>query len=386
MDRNSIIKKWSEASGKVSVAGIEDVNVRENLAILLENQETKNIKSELLNEDFTTSTPTSEETGQFRPLALALVRRTFPELFANKVLPVQAMNGPVGLAYALRFIYATPSEGVADGNEAAFNLVDKYSGYTGSQSGTSGSADSGTGVALDIAEAWKLGTQYPQLKLILAKTAVEAKTRKLGASFSLEAAQDIRAMHGLDIEREILNVLQYEVTAEYDREVVARLKAVAVDATKGGAAADTVDISATDGRWSQERFGNLVNTIVKKANDIAIYTRRGAGNFVIVSPRVATALQAAGHQFFTSLEAKVNATGTMAAIGTINGVIDVYRDSYASSDYALVGYKGPGVSDGGVIYSPYITGLVARATDPNDFSPRIGVMSRYALTDSLLGA
>lgn len=380
LNRHEIMEKWEAKKGKVSVASIEDPSVKENMAVLLENQDTKNLNQELMLEaDFTTTTPTSQATGQFQPISLALVRRTFPELFANKVVPVQAMSGPVGLAYALRFLYnGTP-------HEMAFQNVDVYSGFTGSISGTSGTADTGTGVALNVAEAWKLGTDMPQGKLEMSRVAIEAKTRKLGASYSLEAAQDIRAMHGVDIDREMINVLQYEVLAEIDRELVQKLKTVAVDTSKGGETATSFDVSASDGRWSQERYSNVANAIIKKANDIATSTRQGAGNFVIVSPRVATALQSA-QPMFTANTANVNATNTMTNVGSINGVITVYRDSYATSDYALVGYKGPGTSNGGVIYSPYIMGLTSRAIGENSFSPRMGVMSRYALTDNLLGS
>ena len=377
--------------GKLSIKDIKDPYVRENLAVLLETQSIKDPVRELLGEEstFSTTTPSSEDSGQFKPIALALVRRTFPDLFANKVVPVQAMNGPVGLAFALRFMYKDGTSGYDPNREAAFNSVNIFSGFTGSTSGASATADSGTGVSTTEGESWQLnpGTgQMPELKLMLSRTAIEAKSRKLAASFSLEAAQDIKAMHDIDVEREMVNVLQYEVLAELDRELVAKLKNVAVDPTKGGFAAATIDVSGSDGRWSQEKFAVVANTIVAQANNIAISTRRGAGNFVIVSPRVATALQAAGRQFFTNNSANVAATTVLSEVGNINGVITVYRDSYASSDYALTGYKGPGISDGGVVYSPYIMGLLSKAIQPDDFSPRVGVMSRYALTDSLLGA
>jgi hypothetical protein len=195
-------------------------------------------------------------------------------------------------------------------------------------------------------------------------------------------------MHNLDVEREIVNVLQYEVIAELDRELIYKLKATAVDTTKGGYAAATLDMatSAVDGRWSQEKIASLVTSIVHQSNVISWKTRRGSGNFVVVSPSVATALQAA-RPAFTGLS--TNVAGQMpgvSMIGTINNMITVYLDQYATSDYALVGYKGPGTSDAGVIYSPYIMGVMNRAVAQENFSPRIGVMSRYAITDSLLGA
>jgi hypothetical protein len=192
-------------------------------------------------------------------------------------------------------------------------------------------------------------------------------------------------MHNLDLEREIVNVLHYELLAELDRELVAKLKAAAVVTTSGGAAATAFDVSASDGRWSQEKYSNVVNQIVYQANQIAVSTKRGAGNFVIVSPRVATAIQSA-HPQFTANTSSLNATNIFVNVGSINGTIQVYRDIYATTDYALVGYKGAGISDAGVIYCPYITGLTNKAIDPTDFSPRIGVMSRYAIVDNLLGS
>lgn len=388
--RTDLIKKWSNANGKMSIASIQDDYLKENLAVLLENQSSSKVRDLVLeSNNFSMSAPDSEATGQFKPIALALVRRTFPELFANKVVGVQAMNGPVGVAFALRFVYAGANSGVAGAyNEAAFDKVDKFSGFTGSLSGISGTADSGTGVSTATGEAWQMlpgAGNFPQLQLKLERVAIDAMTRKLGASYSLEAAQDIKAMQNLDIDREMVNVLQYEILAELDRELLANMKAVAVLESLGGATATTVNVSASDGRWSQEKFANVVNAIVAQANNIAISTRRGAGNFVIVSPRVATAIQAAGPQF-TRNQSNVNATGVVTDIGSINGTITVYRDSYATSDYALVGYKGPGISDSGIIYSPYIMGLFSRAIEAQDFSPRVGVMSRYAITRTLLGA
>ena len=379
-----LVEKWSNVEGKLSIKDIEDTYIRDNMAKLLENQE--NLDEAALNEatTFSTTSPSSEDSGQFKPISLALVRRTFPELFANKVIPVQAMNMPVGLAFALRLVYKNNLNLV----EAGFDNVDDFSGFTGSASGVSGTADAGTGVATSVGEAFQLdpGTgNMPQLVLKLERTAIEAKTRKLAASFSLEAAQDIKATHDIDIEREMVNILQYEVLAELERELVGRLKTIAVDTSSGGEAAKTVNVTATDGRWQQEKFAAVTNTIVATANKIAISTRRGAGNFVIVSPQVATALQATGAAF-TPHTHNVNPTNIMAMVGTINGTITVYRDSYATSDFALVGFKGPGISDGGLIFSPYVTGLISKTIADADFSPRIGVMSRYALTETLLGA
>jgi hypothetical protein len=377
-----LVEKWSNVEGKMSIASIEDRYIKENLAILLENQESKDLKRELIPEasqGYTTGTVAQTHAGldgAFSPISLALVRRTMPELFANKIVGVQAMNGPVGLAYALRTVYKNNTS-----IEAGFDEVPKFSGFTGSTSGTSGTADAGTGVSGSVGEGWTIGSAMPEISLKIDKVALEAKTRKLAASFSLEAAQDIQAMHGVNIEREMVNILQYEIQAELDRELLAACKTAAYSST-------TLDISATDGRWGQEKLSYLLNKIIKECNDIGTRTRRGVGNFVVVSPNIATALQAIGstNGIYTQNIANVNPSNTFAEVGMLNGTIKVFRDTYATTDNVLAGYKGPGVSDCGIVYSPYIMGLFNRAMAQEDFSPRIGVMSRYAITSSLLGA
>jgi hypothetical protein len=391
MDINAMssnyIREWSEIEGPLSIKGIEDKYVRENMALLLNNQKSQDLGKALFAESFDigvgapaaldTGFPDSGNYGSFAPIALALVRRVFPHLFANTLVGVQAMTGPVGLAYALRFVYDDSL------NEAAWDVVPEYSGYTGSTVGTSSSAvDTGTGVSTSAGETWKLqgSPAMPELQLKLDRTAIIALTRKLAASFSLEAAQDIKAMHGLDIEREMLNVLQYEMAAEMDRETIQKCR----DAAPARVTWD-VGSSAADGRWSQEKFTNITTQIIKASNDLATANRRGAGNIVVVSGRLATALQASG-PIFTRNQSNVNATQVVPEIGTINGNIKVFRDQYATEDEALVAYKGPGVTDAGVIFCPYITGLKNRAIAHDDFAPRIGVMSRYAFTNNLLGS
>jgi len=385
-----LITKWSNTAelGSMSIENLSE-DLKENMAILMEAQD--NIK--VMNEGMsTTSIGELGASAAYKPISLALMRRTFPALFAQNCVGIQAMNTPVGLAYVLRVIYGE-SSGV-NGPEAAWDQVPIYSGFSGSTSGTSATystSGAGTGASTSEAEAWKIGTDFPQLKLILESVAITAKSRKLAASFSLEAAEDISAMQNIDIQREIVRVLQYEIIAEMDREIIGKLKTTAVTGT-GGAAAKQLDLNATsgtsfvDGRWSQEQISSIVTSIVHQSNTIAVTTRRGAGNFAIVSPAVATALQAARPNFCGN-DPKVNPTQAgVAEIGTINSTIKVFRDQYASGDYALVGYKGEGQNDAGVILSPYIMNAMNTATDYRDFSPVIGVRSRYAVTDSLLGA
>jgi len=423
ISKKELVKKWESAEGKMSIKDIADPYLKENLAQLLENQETKDFNGQevflsesdgvvnvgQLASDGLSNGVASLDAYKFRPVALALVRRAFPDLFANKIVGVQAMSTPVGLAYALRVVYN-------DGQniEAAWDKIPEYAGFTGSTRytsavlnapngtgalsatvGATGIYDtSATGVVTSAGETWQIagtsGTpEWPQLKLKIDQIAIEAYTRKLAASFSLEAAQDIRAMHGIDIEREMVNILQYEVTAELDRELLSNIKNAAIDTANGGEVISPIDLTGggtgIDGRWSGEKYMNIISSIIYFSNKLAITTRRGPGNFVVVSPAIASALQSAGHQF-VNYSQNVNPATTMSAIGKLNGTIEVYRDQYAKTEYALVGYKGPGISDSGVIFCPYIMGLTNRAISQDDFSPRVGVMSRYAIVTNLLGA
>lgn len=397
-----LVEKWSntEKLGDFSIASLDE-NLKESMAQLLENVVSQKSVTRQINEaSFANSTTSVGELGTnaaYKPISLALMRRTMPVVFAQKAVGFQPMKTPVGLAYALRVIY-NHLDGT-NAPEAVWDQVPSYSGFTGSSSGASATyytdptsgAGAGTGVDTNVGEAWAIGTDYPQLKVILEQVAIIAKTRKLAASFSLETAQDISAMHNIDIQRELIRVLQAEVIAEMDRELIAKLRTTAVTGT-GGAPAKVLDLNATsgtsyvDGRWSQEQISSLVTSIIHQANVIAISTRRGAGNFAIVSSGVATALQAA-RPSFQGVTAKVNPTRAgVAEIGTLNGDITIYRDQYATDEYALVGYKGEGQNDCGIILSPYLMNVVNTGQDPNTFAPRIGVMSRYAITDSLLGS
>jgi hypothetical protein len=418
LTRQQLVEKWEGAKGRISIKDITDPYVKENMAIILENQERKDWNGkELFSEashgntnvtgldalGYTFPAGTQDaDSWKFRPIAMALFRRVFPDLFANKCCGVQAMSTPVGLAFALRMIYGDGSANDTTGTgEAAWDYLPEYAGYSGSAAGASAALDTGnstygiydasaTGMATATAEAWLLGTNYPQLKMRLDKVTIEAASRKLGASFSLESAQDIKAMQDIDIEREMLNVLQYEVLAELDRELLYRMKKASIDTNKGGEALSIINCSGTsalDGRWSQERYANIVAAIINMTNKIAVKTRRGAGNFVVCSPSLSTILQASGHPF-TRLHSAANASTTLSEIGVLNDTITVYRDVYARGpyEYALAGFKGNGISDAGIIFSPYIMGLTSKAIDPYDFSPRIGVLSRYAITDSLLGS
>lgn len=415
--KKALLERWtSEVHPALSIANIQDKYIRENMAKLMENQKFQDVGS-ALNEDFGmgVGAPLGADQGiphggdskaVFAPISLALVRRVFPQLFANVLVGVQPLSGPVGLAFALRYIY----KDAADPNklvEAAWKAVPEYSGFSGSTANTSGEPDAGTGVDTQSAEAWKITGDYdeiqthndfstgvrgkiPELGLMFSRQSIVAKTRKLAASFSLESAEDIKRMQGVEMMTEIVNVLQYEMTAEIDRETIARCKSLCKPIMCKAGNSDTV-ADGWVGRWSQERYSRIVGLIQKTANDIATATRRDAANIAVVSPDMASVLQQAA-PFFNKLTTAVNGSTATPEIGDINGRIKVYRDNYAGNGLGkdngevLLAYKGTGVSDCGVVFCPYVTGVVNQAIDPNDFSPRVGVMSRYAFANNMLGA
>lgn len=402
--RKEIVDYWSKVEDGLSVADIKDKYIKQNVAQLMENQVTQDIYSGALLEDFGigVGAPLGADQGiphggdakaVFAPVSLALVRRVYPQLFANVLVGVQAMQGPVGLAYAMRTVY---KDELDKGKvvEAAWKDVPEYSGYTGSQANTHGPADSGLGAETQEAEGWSINDKdglgkIPELAIMFSRQPIVAKTRKIASSFSLESIDDIKKMQGVDMVNDMVNTLQYELTAEIDRETIARCKAL----TKLKTLTPATD-AATDGwsgRWSQERISNIITHIVAASNDIAIATRKAPGNIAVVSPAVATALQSST-QFFNKITTDVTGSTATCEVGTMNGgQLKVYRDAYAVNHgvdncEVLVAYKGASNDDCGVVFCPYVTGVVNQAIDPNTFSPRIGIMTRYAFANNLLGA
>lgn len=384
----------------------------------------------------TSSTPGNAGVGnnaqgisQFKPIAMPLVARVFPELVTNDLVGVQPMSTPVGLAYALRYRYQTTGQGATAGDEAGYNTV--YQLYSGSNpasgsatlptsAGFGGSAapngsivggnnavQNAVGYTTEIGELLntenRLATgNYPngldtnnlnggafnmrEMGLSVEQQEIRAKTRKLKARWSLEAQQDLSNMHGVDIEEELTDLLAYEVSAEIDAEVKNNI--IAIGQVGGVLVWDyrAGNVGAADGRWEQEKFRTLYTVCLKASNEIAQSTRRGAGNFIMASPGVVAALEAL-EQFSVSSVATNLSTETsgVAKVGTI-GRFTVYRDMFASTDYAVVGYKGPKDNDAGIIYCPYIPLMFSRAVGQEEFQPRIGVLTRYALCNNLFGS
>ena len=332
--------------------------------------------------------------ARYKRIAIPLVRRIFPELVGNQLVGVQPMTGPVGLAYALRFRSNTTGRGYDANTELGYNYVNPS--FTSDTSASIYGVDNPSGEKMN--EGWgHFGTSnaYPayadrssEIGLTVENREIKARTRKLKARWTVESQQDLAAMHNIDLEEEMMDIMAYEIAAEIDRELVARI----VSAARAGGvftwsyAATAGQAGYTDGRWEQEKYRSLYTVILTAAEEIARATRRGAGNFVIVSPRVAVALQSLPEFDTSPVNLSLNALAVgVSTIGTINGM-KVYRDTHAWKDYAVVGYKGQKENDAGIIYCPYIPVMFAKATGEESFSPRAGVMTRYGVCDHLYGS
>ena len=371
--RKRLVERWSRLldAGDKPVKGRQ---LREATSIVLENQRQYFLEN---------STTTSPGMDTYLKITIPMIRRIFPELIANDIVGVQPMAGPVGLAFALRFQFAETRGGVNANDEAGYNLVDpQYSGVSGT------GYPYETSAAELVSSAW---THYPsiseyeipELNIKVESEQIRAGTRKLKASWTLELQQDLANVHSLDIDAEMVNMLSYEIQAEIDREMVGRMVNIAVNA--GNISYWTP--ASSDGRWQAERFRTLYHRILIEANSIAITTRRGSGNFVICSPSVVAALQTIDNFTIDPIPSTVNSQEAgVAKVGTLDGRITVYRDTFATSDYCLVGYKGQESYDAGIIYCPYIPLLISRVQGEDDFMPRIGMMTRYGVAENLFGA
>jgi len=370
---------------------------------------------------------------------IPMIRRTFPELITNEIVGVQPMSGPVGLAFALRYAYQSATlgsgtdnndgSGSAGGSGAGISHA-KYAGSTGlpgdelgyqlldtrftgssahNLSGEGGYwdfADQDKGVA-QILSAFEITGNIPQVEVKFEKTAVEAGTRRLGARWSVELEQDLKNMNGIDIDAEITNAMSYEIQAEIDREMLMRMiqSAFSAGINKGYSVWSP---ASADGRWMVERNRDFYQRLIIEANRIAVRNRRGAANFVVATPRVCAILEMLPEFQWVPVQGDVNTQPVgIAKVGSLGGRFSVYRDTrtevqnstnygganageYSGGtsgvEYALLGYKGPEFYDTGIIYCPYIPVMVQRTIGPNDFAPRVGLLTRYGVVDNIFGA
>ena len=409
-----VTAKWE----RVLAAGpeIKDEYVKQTTAMILENTEMEFKDGKmLLSEDgmsaaaggaFGTTFDYGANDARIPSIVIPTVRRIFPELLAHDCVGVQPMNGPVGFAYALRMQYGAHGRdgGVVTAQTDELGYNNMSSSFTGaSGNGTTGNywesyagaanaslyggkiGFDGQGASLASSEAWGIGTDFPQASFGLLKGIVEAKSRKLAAYWSLELAEDMAKMQGINTETEMTNAMSYEIQAEIDRQLVTEMVKSAIAASH----VSTWSPVSADGRNQIERIATLYTQVLDKSNEIAVRTRRGAANFAITSPKVAALLERLGDfRFYGDDNAKVQSGTTgIAKVGTLRqGSIKVYRDTFAGGNYVLLGYKGPTPQDSGIVFCPYIPLQLLKAIDPNTFSPRIGARTRYGILSHLFGS
>ena len=416
-------EKWAPILNHEGLGGIQDAHKRMVTAVLLENQE-RALREE---REFLSEAPTNSvgNTGYqsggdqtvagFDPVLISLIRRSMPNLVAYDLAGVQPMSGPTGLIFAMRSRYTNQS-----GTEAFFNEADttfsgqdagfdESAGFTDAVAGMGTTIQTGSnpGVLNPVATASSIGYNvgqgmvtgdaenldgtgadaFNQMAFSIEKVTVTAKSRALKAEYSLELAQDLKAIHGLNAEAELANILSTEILAEINREVIRTIyKAAESGAQANVASQGTFDLDVdSNGRWSVEKFKGLIFQIERDANAIAQRTRRGKGNMILCSADVASALTMAGVLDYTpALNANLNVddTGNTFA-GILQGKYRVYIDPYsanvAASQYYVVGYKGSSPYDAGLFYCPYVPLQMVRAVGENSFQPKIGFKTRYGL-------
>jgi hypothetical protein len=410
----SLQQKWAGVLDHPDMAPIKDPYRKAVTAVVLENQAVEMQKSAgMLYEagsptnfagtgGFGGSSAAGGPTAGFDPILISLVRRSLPNLIAYDVCGVQPMTGPTGLIFAMRTRYAGQA-----GTEAFFNEAN--TGFAGANGGGAqialsvptdtaanntfaGNAAAIAAMTTGSAEALgdgAAGNTFQEMAFSIEKVTVTAKTRALKAEYSMELAQDLKAVHGLDAETELANILSTEILAEINREVIRTIYGVAkLGAQAGTTTRGTFDLDTdSNGRWMVEKIKGLAFQIEREANTIAKTTRRGKGNIIIVSSDVASAFAMAGILDYNSaLNSQVNLTvddtGNTFA-GTMFGRIKVYIDPYAqtssTSEFAVVGYKGTNAYDAGIFYCPYVPLQMVRAVDTGTFQPKIGFKTRYGL-------
>ena len=423
----ALTEKWAPVLGHEGSTAITDNYRKSVTAVLLENQErfmreergmlaeaggaAGNSAGAIGGNALSGSGLTTQTGGLagFDPVMISLIRRAMPNLVAYDICGVQPMSGPTGLIFAMKShyegrdgveaLYNEPDSDFSAGFDATANAYDTANPVAGSNPGLLNDTPAGTyergvtPIAREDAEALGESNKlFREMSFSIEKTAVTAKSRALKAEYTLELAQDLKAIHGLDAEQELANILSSEILAEINREVVRTVYTVA----KPGAQNNTANPGRFDldvdsnGRWSVEKFKGLMFQIERDANAIAQETRRGKGNFIITSADVASALAMSGTLDYTSgltgaggpSIGEVDDTGNLL-VGTMNGRIKVFVDPYsanvANSHYYVVGYKGTSAYDSGLFYCPYVPLQMVRSIGPDTFQPKIGFKTRYGM-------
>ena len=402
-------QKWGPVLDHEDMPKIKDPYRKAVTAVLLENQEKAMAEQAAtegrgpLSEALTGKAPTGSGTGQVQyqdPVLISMIRRAMPNLIAYDVCGVQPMTGPTGLIFALR-----PKFDSQQGNEAFYNEPDSThsadaggdmassgAGATAAAQGGTYTALTGVGVSTATGESFGItGTSgtanedFQQMAFSVDRVTVTAKTRALKGEYSMELAQDLKAVHGLDAETELANILSQEILAEINREVIRTIYFAAEHgAQHNTATAGVFDLDVdSNGRWSVEKFKGLMFQVERDANAIAKTTRRGKGNIIITSSDVASALAMGG-----MLDgAGIDDTGN-TFVGVLNGRYRVYVDPYFSAsatNFFVVGYKGTSAYDAGIFYCPYVPLQMVRAVGENSFQPKVGFKTRYGIVSNPFG-
>jgi hypothetical protein len=388
-----LLKKWAPILESASMPVIADSQRKMDTAVLLENQErAQREERAALFEDSPVNSAgaMTADTGavaKFDPVLISLVRRAMPAMIAYDMCGVQPMTQPTGLIFAMKSKYAAQN-----GTEALFDEADTDFSGTGTHAGGPEISGSTTGTGMSTAAGETLGSTkgtpggtFNQMAFSIEKTSVVAVTRALKAEYSVELAQDLKAVHGLDAEAELSNILSQEIVNEINREVIRTVYVSAkTGAVTGTAVAGAFDLDIdSNGRWSVEKFKGLMFQIEREANAIYQQTRRGKGNFIVCSADVASALAMAGVLDYApalSTDLKVDEASSTFA-GVLNGRYKVYVDPFAANQTAeqflMVGYKGTSRFDAGAFYCPYVPLQLYRATDPDTFQPKLAFRTRY---------
>ena len=398
-------KKWQPVLDHPDLPKISDSYKRAVTSVILENQENALKEDAQFMTEAAPTNATGSNIANWDPILISLVRRAMPNLIAYDIAGVQPMSGPTGLIFAMRSRYKTQggtealfdeAESKFSGNAANANIPGSAGTSTNSQTNPAVLNDSSPGTytagsAMATASAEALGDSannaFAEMAFSIEKSTVTAKSRALKAEYTMELAQDLKAIHGLDAETELANILSAEILAEINREVV---RTIYINSEKG-AQTDTTNAGIFDldtdsnGRWSVERFKGLMFQLERDANAIAQRTRRGKGNIIVCSSDVASALQMAGILDYTPAlnnNLNVDDTGNTFA-GVLNGRFKVYIDPYsanqATKQFYVVGYKGTSPYDAGLFYCPYVPLQMVRAVGQDTFQPKIGFKTRYGL-------
>ena len=401
-------EKWEPILEHSDLPKIEDNYKKAVTAVILENQEKALNEDRATLEEAAPLNSTGSGISNWDPILISLVRRAMPNLVAYDICGVQPMTGPTGLIFAMKARYQDDANADRLGqSEALFNEArSKFSAVNSDDIDNTADADpvgdpfdaSGpetyagdtvagmsTAASEALGDGSGSGNHFNEMSFTIEKATVTAKSRALKAEYTLELAQDLKAIHGLDAESELANILSSEILAEINREVVRNVNLQAKTGAASTASAGTFNLDVdANGRWSVEKFKGLLFQIERESNVIAKETRRGKGNFILCSSDVASALSMAGVLDYTpALNTNINVddTGNTFA-GVLNGRVKVYIDPYAGVDYMTVGYRGSNPYDAGMFYCPYVPLQMVRAVGENTFQPKIGFKTRYGMVSN----